>query len=294
MLWLKELLMFFSRKKNENSAVCNVQSCAEVPCLIGAAVSDVGCVRANNEDNFVLGRQMNPDCANHSTVTIKNVKDQWLFAGVFDGMGGGEIGEVAAQTTAQVFLDAISRVTEKSSDADIDSLLREAFLTANNKIVDMQQTYQVYGTTGTVLAINPKSYKIYHLGDSRAYLFRDNQLFQLTRDQTLAQMKIDVGLYKPDDPMAEAEKHKLTEFIGKDVTKEHICPVESEWITLVYHDALLLCSDGLYDMCSDSEISEILKLNADVLDKTKELVQTAVANGGADNVTCILLSFSDT
>ena len=68
--------------------------------------------------------------------------------------------------------------------------MREAFLRSNNEIIDLQKEHCVYGSTGTVVSIGSGEFKIYHLGDSRAYLLRDGELMQLTRDQTLAQMKM--------------------------------------------------------------------------------------------------------
>jgi protein phosphatase len=259
--------------------------------VTGAVVSDVGCLRDNNEDNFILGKHINANCGNFSEALMERNEDPWVFAGVFDGMGGGEKGEIAAQCAAQAFRNAAAQISDDASCNDVDAVLRKAFLEANNKIIDMQDN-RVYGTTGTVVATNSTSYKIYHLGDSRAYLFRDGQLVPLTRDQTLAQMKIDVGLYLPDDPQAEAEKHKLTEYIGKDPTKKHLRPVESEWIPRNCRALLLLCSDGLYDMCTDQEILEILSRESDILGKAKALVAAALDNGGIDNVTCVLLECS--
>lgn len=284
--------MFFFRRKDKKIVSRNAHSKTGRWNLIGAAVSDVGCLRDNNEDNFILGMRMNTDCADFSEAFVENSEDRWFFAGVFDGMGGGERGEIAAQTAAQVFRDAITQITDECSNADVDAILRKAFLCTNNKIIEMQD-HRMYGTTGTVLAISQTSCKVYHLGDSRAYLFKDDQLFPLTRDQTLAQMKIDVGLYMPDDPQAEAEKHKLTEYIGKDQTQKHLRPVESEWIAIEYRDMLLLCSDGLYDMCTDREIMEILRQESDVLKKAEALIRAALDNGGTDNVTCILLAFPE-
>ncbi len=259
----------------------------------GSAVSDVGCVRENNEDNYLLELHINEESADHSafSVSMSNQSRHWHLAGVFDGMGGGEQGELASQKTAQIFQEVLSRFSESTGKADVDKILGGAFLEANNAIVALQCKSNIFGTTGTVVCTDNREFKIFHLGDSRAYLLRDEKLFQLTRDQTLAQMKMDAGLYDKDAPNAEADKHKLTEYIGRDQTRENLHPVESEWIPIQKADRLLLCSDGLYDMCSDGEIEQVLQKHDNVESQSKRLVEAAHRNGGADNITCVILAF---
>lgn len=291
MLSLKGLFTFFFRRTKKETTTSGTSS--KLSQLIGAVASDVGCLRPNNEDNFILGTHMNINSESHSAFAVENPSGCWFLSGVFDGMGGGDIGEIAAKTAAEVFLNTLEGLTEASSPAHVDMALRHSFLEANSKIVDLQQQYQVYGTTGTILVTNGTIFKMYHLGDSRAYLLRKGELLQLTRDQTLAQMKIDVGLCQPGDPQAEAEKHKLTEYIGKDQTKTHLRPLESDWLSVQSGDGILLCSDGLYDMCTDHEIANILQACPDPLNTANSLVDAARSHGGTDNVTCIYLTFSD-
>lgn len=260
----------------------------------GAVVSDTGCVRSNNEDNYILGKYMNTDSSDHSevSVSISDVSGVWQFAGVFDGMGGGEMGELASRDTAAIFLEAFDRLRGSPSKTEVDLCIRKAFLEANNRIIALQKKYKIFGTTGTVLCSNGVEFKIYHLGDSRAYLVREDELMQLTKDQTLAQMKLEVGMYREGDPAAEADKHKLTEYIGRDRTKENIKPVESYWIPIQASDCVLLCSDGLYDMCANEEIANILWGNGTIEKKTASLVQKAISEGGEDNITCVVVSFT--
>ncbi len=284
----------FQRKKK---AVSPAERGSEVPAQMhfaGSAVSDVGRLRANNEDNYVLGQQMNQDAAAHSeiTVSLPQKLGQWQFAGVFDGMGGGEKGELAACNTASVFLDAFQRGSHAQTKADVDILLRDAFLESNNRIVALQKKYRVFGTTGTVLCTNGTECKLYHLGDSRAYLNRAHELLQLTKDQTVAQMKREVGIYHEDDPSAQTDKHRLVEYIGRDWTKENLKPAESQWLPVLPGDILLLCSDGLYDMCTDAEIAQTLQSNEKLSEKAAQLVRMANSHGGEDNITCILMAFT--
>ena len=260
----------------------------------GTVVSDVGCVRADNEDNYILGKYMNTNSSDHSEVSVSfsDGIGEWQIAGVFDGMGGGEMGELASRDTAIIFLKAVARLGDAPSKTEVDLCLRKAFLQANNRIVDLQKEYKIFGTTGTVLCSNGVEFKIYHLGDSRAYLVRDDELLQLTKDQTLAQMKLEVGMYQEDDPAAEADKHKLTEYIGRDWTRENIKPVESLWIPIEKGDCVLLCSDGLYDMCANDEIAKILWGGDAIKRKVTSLIDKARTRGGEDNITCVLVEFT--
>lgn len=258
------------------------------------AVSDTGCVRRNNEDNYLLDIYINESCGNRSEVSafLPWRPSGWNLIGIFDGMGGGEKGELAALVTAQEFRNAARELLTAPTGAEADEILRRAFRRANDRAVELQARYGTYGTTGTVVCTNGEVFKIYHLGDSRAYLLRQQELFQLTRDHTLARMKLEAGLYQEDDPQVERDKNRLTEYIGRDEAGGNLCPEESKWIPAAAGDCILLCSDGLYDMCPATEIRKILNQGADNRCKTGMLVQRALERGGRDNVTCICLDFA--
>lgn len=260
--------------------------------LQGHVKSHVGCVRTNNEDNYILLGQLNKDAANEAEADTysSHPMGEWSCIGIFDGMGGGEKGEVAANIAATELKKSMEQMQEYqyAGSRDVDSKVREAFLSANNQIVEMQSHVGVYGTTGTVCCLNGSQFRIYHLGDSRAYLFRDGQLFKLTSDQTVAQMKIDAGFYDKDDPRVQMEMHQLTKYIGCDGSGEYLKPQESEWMPLKRDDRILLCSDGLYDMCSPEQIRGILAENPASDDASEALIAAALENGGRDNVTCLV------
>lgn len=294
---MKETLGAMFRNRNSRTGTANT---AQEPgtetgkCAVsGAVASDVGCVRSNNEDNYILGKNMNQDASDciRAVEGFAGDSDVWKFAGVFDGMGGGEAGELASRDSAVIFLAEIERLPENPVKSDVDTCMRGAFLQANNRIIDLQAQYEIFGTTGTVVVSDGFEFKLYHLGDSRAYLFRGGALSQLTRDQTLAQMKLEMGMYRENDPAEAADRHKLTEYIGRDWTKENLKPVESLWMTAGQGDLLLLCSDGLYDMCSDAEIAEILGGSESLEEKVTAMVRRARETGGEDNITCMLVAF---
>lgn len=257
----------------------------------GWVVSDLGRVRENNEDNFLLGPHFNTDSRDHITASHSAARG-WTLAGVFDGMGGGEAGELASRAAAEACLERFSALPGDAEEKQVEQALRRAYLEANNRIQALHSQYRVFGTTGTVLCTDGQRFKLFHLGDSRCYLLRDGQLTQLTKDQTLAQMKLEMGLYGENDPQVEAEKHKLTEFIGRDWTRENLKPTETVWASLCPGDMLLLCSDGLYDLCTGGEILEILTGAGTPEEKAQALTDAANAAGGNDNITCLITVFS--
>lgn len=263
--------------------------------FFGTVVSDVGLLRRNNEDNFLLGQCLNEDCEKNKSLSmfVPSLRSGWNLAGVFDGMGGGDKGELAARLTAQVFRSAAAALAGTADRQVLDRIIRGAFQEANNRILALREQFGTYGTTGTVVCTDGDVFKIYHLGDSRAYLLRGRDLFQLSRDHTLAQMKIEAGLYRAHDPRAEQDKHRLTEYIGADVSGESLSADESNWLTIAAGDSLLLCSDGLYDMCGDAEIGRIMTSGADNRNKAAMLMRQALDRGGADNVTCLCLDFAE-
>lgn len=259
----------------------------------GAAVSDIGCLRPNNEDNFILGNNFNESSSDHSeaSAAFAEMTGRWHIAGVFDGMGGGEAGEEASRSAVEVFRQGMDYLKSARSKSEVDDFIRRSFLKANNQIVRLHNFSGVFGTTGTVMCANGEVFKIYHLGDSRAYLFRGNTLFQITRDQTLAQVWIDAGLHSKNEPCIEAGRHKLMNYIGRDWTEKNLRPAESLWLPLMTGDTILLCTDGLHNSCTDEKIAQILKETSSPREKASQLVCAALTNGGKDNITCISMSF---
>ena len=285
--------MFFKRSNyrmpvphSANIKVKETQNATQFFHFSGCVISDAGCVRSQNEDNFLLMDQINELCENHykiSTVEQKNVKN-WLLAGVFDGISSTEMAEIASRKVAAAFCEAGTAIQIFSSDDQAEQLLRKAFFEVNEQIASARQG----GTTATMLCANQQFFKIFQLGDSRAYLFRNEQLHLLTRDQTLAQLKLDAGLYSTISPEISKESHILTDYLGRD---RGGYPVESDWIPIMHGDRILLCSDGLYEQCSDAQMVQILKKDISIEEQTEKMVAAAKENGGADNMTCMILCF---
>ena len=258
-----------------------------------AVVSDVGFVRNNNEDNFVIGGEMNAQSSDSCAADISlTIGKQGCAAAVFDGMGGGEWGELASAAAARALIKAFNGHPTPMSRNEAEELVRGALTSANGEIIEIGGEGRLCGSTATVLYADKKSFKLFHLGDSRAYLLRDGQLFLLTRDQTLARMKEEMGLYDENDPRAEAEKHQLTDFLGRARAGEKVRADESEWMELHRGDCFLLCSDGLYDMCGDDLVAEILSEGEAPEVLARRLRDKALEFGGEDNVTCVVIKIS--
>jgi protein phosphatase len=129
---------------------------------------------------------------------------------------------------------------------------------------------------------------ISHVGDSRAYLFTSDQLVRLTRDQTMAQLLADIGVIKDFEVDTHHSRHVLTSAITATGDKAE---VELHHVMLADGDQLVLCSDGLTEMVSDTELADVLKKKMAAADTCQELVELALAAGGKDNITIVVARY---
>lgn len=226
-----------------------------------AAVTDTGRVRRANEDAFYARAP--------------------LF-GVADGMGGAQAGEVASKIAAEALAGGLdeSLAPEPRLAAVVSKANREIH---DRSLADAE--LHGMGTTMTVLLLGDDEVTIAHVGDSRAYRLRDGELTRLTRDHSLVGEMVRRGaLSEP-----EAEKHPqrsiLTRALGPDADVE----VDVHTHGARDGDLYLLCSDGLTTMVSDEAIGEGLRANGSLDDLAKGLVRRANDNGGADNITAVML-----
>lgn len=239
---------------------------------IYAGLSDTGCVRTTNEDDFLVTRTHN------------------LFA-VADGVGGLAGGELASKQAlaavdnsvgngAMTFLSTVFR--RKGQLAKLQ--LKSAIEASNEEVYQLaRQTQQKIATTLVALTFDEAQLTVGHVGDSRGYLFRQGRLTPLTVDHTVAQ-----ELASSNNIISESRYHNIiTRAIGAERT---VCPdFTSQEIR--DNDVILLCSDGLTSMVSDQRISEILFRNKEVVDLANDLVDEAKNAGGKDNVTVILMKW---
>jgi protein phosphatase len=266
-----------------------------------AALSHQGNVRANNEDHYLVVRG---ERALHRLLTnlppgqIPEHFNEVVYGMlVADGMGGAAAGEVASSlaiTTlvnlvlntpcwvmrpggeqAQAVMDRMTRRYQQ-----IDAVLREEARN-NPALAGMGTTMTLSFSVGTDLVLA-------HIGDSRAYLFRGGKLLQLTRDQTVAQAMVDVGLLAPEEAETHRLRHLLTKVLGGGEDRSEP-QVRHE--TLEQDDQLLLCTDGLTEMVDNATIRAVLSSAASAGEACALLIEQALKNGGKDNVTVALARY---
>ena len=238
-------------------------------------ITDKGRQRQNNEDTFIAD-------------TILN--NRFIAAGVIDGVGGYDGGEVAAQIARQVLSDHF----KKSSPGPI-GMLRQALLSANQKILEEKQKVAVNNKMAcvlTVILVENKANKFYyaHVGDTRLYLFRDNSLVKITLDHSFVGMLEDSGRLDEEAAMSHPKRNEINKALGFEApivnAAEYFQTGESPFLP---GDLLLLCSDGLTDMINKTAITNILSLNKNLQEKGKALIDAANNAGGKDNITVVLV-----
>jgi protein phosphatase len=226
--------------------------------------TDVGRVRERNEDAYL-------------------VRDP-LFA-VADGMGGHQGGDVASS----MIVDALENA-EVQPDQPLGPLV-ELIKKANQDVLergDADQGLKGMGTTLTAVVTDNDRLYLAHIGDSRAYLLRDGNLQQLTRDHTLVGRMVEEGRLEPDQARSHPQRSILTRALGVDdeiqVDDLTVDPMQPG-------DRLMLCTDGLTGMVDDEQIKQVLLEEPDPQRACDRLVDLAIEAGGDDNVTVLVLDF---
>lgn len=230
-----------------------------------------GKMRSNNEDNYFLDLNSRP----------------YQVVAVADGMGGHNAGEVASKI-------AINSVKEYKfgGQADLQQEIKYVINSANQEIILTGQgnsEYKDMGTTLTLGIINNNQLYFGHIGDSRIYLYRDNNLDLLTTDDSLVNKLLKQNKINDEEAFNHPQKNILTQALGLDDKLK----IETGVITLQENDILLFCTDGLSDMIKFNEIQNVLEDNApEVNTITDKLGKMAMANGGTDNITLIVLNYN--
>jgi len=238
-----------------------------MPQNIFCGQTDIGLKRANNEDAFILNPELD-------------------FCLTADGMGGAAAGELASK----IFADTAQEIFEGHTDRCRKEVLyrvQEAFRVANQKILEhvVQNTsYKGMGCTAELLAFSDEGFILGHIGDSRTYRLRKGNFEQLTQDHTLVQQQFEAGLISKD----QIRHHSLRNIIYRAVGLKQELSLELITGKTVAQDIFLLCSDGLSDMIMDDQIRDILCSDSDIDRKVEELIETAKAAGGSDNITVVL------
>ncbi|MFT5395901.1 MAG: serine/threonine protein phosphatase PrpC [Gammaproteobacteria bacterium] len=241
--------------------------------------SDVGLKRPHNEDSTIT------DGRNGIVILA-------------DGMGGYKAGEVASALAVTNILFGITNGLKKLKGGQIDEsmgffneslLIRDSIIHANSVIYNSAKAdpqCQGMGTTIVVGLFHNNVLSIAHVGDSRLYRLRNNELQQITKDHSLIQELIDRGLYTTEEAHANTPKNLVTRAMGIEADV-NVDVVEE---AVLADDIYLLCSDGLTDLVKDEEIHLTLsKYSANLAQTADELVKFANKRGGKDNTSIILV-----
>lgn len=271
------------------------------------ATSHVGRVRKGNEDNYLLlniadaRTWTSSQDADEFVVESQKfeVDDNGLVLAVSDGMGGALAGEVASQlaveTVSRKFLEEEDLEKTVSPDDFGDTLigkLYDATVYANYLIHQQGRSdpqFAGMGATFTGIAVAPKTIDLVQVGDSRAYLVRGGQIYQITKDQSLVQQLIDAGQIQPEEAETHTLKNVILQALG---AQNEIYPVAARLFPQ-RDDIILLCSDGLSNKLGGADLQQIVLENAAQLHlAAAEMVKEANRRGGEDNITLILAKLS--
>ena len=234
-----------------------------------ASGTDRGRMRNRNEDAYLQGDS--------------------VFA-VADGMGGHLAGDVASQTALEPVRALDGKVFPDAAAAQAAML--DAILAANAAVVRKaagEPGLQGMGTTLTVVIAEGKRLHVGHVGDSRAYLFRNGDFIRLTRDHTLVQHLIEEGQLTEEEAAVHPQRSIITRAIGVDVDLD----VDTMTLELEDGDQILLCSDGLSGPVEDDEIARHLQSGLSAEDAVERLIDLANALGGPDNITVVLVRYHE-
>jgi PPM family protein phosphatase len=240
-----------------------------------ASATDVGRVRAHNEDSI----QADPELG---------------LATLADGMGGYNAGEVAsgiavAMVPAEIRKLSTSQSLQNLSDGEVQQMVAAQASKVNAAIFAAAQKQANYSGMGTTLVIaywHGDHVTIGHLGDSRCYRLRGDQIRALTRDHSWIQEQIDAGLMTYEQARASKKRNLVTRACGID---PNVVP-EVHTHDVLPGDIYVLCSDGLYDMVSDDNIHlTVSSLKSNLTLAAQQLIQQANDNGGRDNISVILV-----
>jgi len=232
--------------------------------------SEKGCIRKNNEDSFLV------------------LPEQGLYA-VADGMGGHRAGEVASSTALEELRKLVPQLVELEAQG-LENGLTEAFAIANQVVYQASTTEPEnagMGTTLTVLMVRSKTVVITHVGDSRAYLWRDDVLTLLTVDHSLVGELVRLEQISPEEAEKHPQRHVLMRAVGADPDVE----VDCRSVDLQTGDVFLLCTDGFSNVISDQELAEEFLEPGSWEGRFEKLRKLTLERGAPDNFTalcCIL------
>lgn len=253
------------------------------------AQTDVGSVRKGNEDSFLV-----VDITSEHQDSLPEVKEydfnnkSNIFV-VADGMGGPAAGEVASLMAVNTVQEEIKSKTF-SNESEFVEVLIGLLQKANTAIFEKSQSndeMKGMGTTATLAGVVDKKLFLGQVGDSRAYLIRNNTITQITKDQSYVNQLIEAGTITEE----EAENHPQKNIILQALGNQASLKVAVTSVDLSKGDYLLICSDGLSGLLKKEEMKLMIKSSSDLKAACQELIDLTNKRGGHDNITVIIAHF---
>lgn len=248
-----------------------------------AAITHVGSVRFNNEDNFYLCGHIRKNIEKKTVQYTVSTRDKRFLAAVADGMGGEDWGEIASLLAVKAL--------HPCSFEQVGETAQNCVMQANDQIcLEMEKRgAKQIGSTLTALFIDDGKAVCCNIGDSRCYLLRNWQLTQLSTDHNKAKRMVELGVLTREQAARHPSRHELTQYLGVFPEEMLIQPAFSPVVTLQPGDVFLLCSDGLTDMVTEGEIAAWLAAIGTPEQKAVHLVRLALEGGGRDNITVLVV-----
>ncbi len=249
--------------------------------ITAAGLTDIGCKRSQNQDRILLR------------------PDEGLFA-VADGMGGERCGERAAELATSALDEYFQSVAsewlplngrERHETLQTTQIrMATAIRLANERVFTESfngQDCRGMGCTVSAVTITGGMATVGSVGDTRVYLFRNKQLLQLTRDDSVVAKLLESGAITDEQTRSHPMRNLLTQSVG---TKESV-DVQIAEFALASGDRLLVCSDGLHAVSDDTEMRNVLASGIDADEAARALISAARDQGGPDNISCIVIDY---
>jgi protein phosphatase len=276
-------LRFSSTSELKENLVAYIEKAGTDIISDAAVISDIGMVRANNEDCGLISGE---------TGWRESKKNSWSLYLVADGMGGEQAGEVASSKALEEIRNFIYPHMSAPS-ANYDQVIKNAINQANNKIYLLTQENPSQSSMGTTVTLGLRiGHDLYigHVGDSRAYLIRDGEIRQITEDHSLVANMVKAGTITSKEAKVHPDRNKIYRCLGN--SKDVFIDILKEGkITLQPGDSLVFCTDGLTGHVDDEEILQSITGTDKADDACTGLVRMANTRGGEDNITVIIAKF---
>jgi len=283
------------------TAVTQIAPARPAPLAVSAfGITDRGTVRASNEDQFLIAELTKTMRIWHTSLpkptALFGSERGHLFL-VADGMGGHSAGEQAS-ALAVVAIEQFTLNTfqwffhsDKPEAQTALTQLQTALHHADDRVLEESSGHPELSGMGTTLTLAyhlDAQLCVVHVGDSRAYLFENDRLRQITHDHTVTADMVRRGDLRPEDVAKHFLRHVITNVVGGNEAGIH---VEAHALKLHAGDRLLLCSDGLTEMVTNEAIAAVLRAEPDPEAACRALVAQANGAGGRDNITVLIARF---